>query len=302
MSDNNKSDLLPEEEKKPEEDGFELDKNTSAMAQENDDDILELSEDITLSDDDDDIIELTEEALPIDQADEVLELSEEAGDQDATEALTLEVDDDSSGTEDILELEEAASGLEEEDTLELVDEAPLSKNEAPLTLELTEEEDLDTSEMSLSEPSEDEQPAEDEWGLSLDIDEPIDEKEAGSHTPDDIDLPKGLELGEALDEAIENEPAIQDDLADAEGISLDAAENLSEEPEKIEQPLQDITRAQAAASVDISTDQIEAALERIIERKLSEKIDDLLIQAIENAVTKEIDRIKRLLMDEISED
>ena len=302
MSDNNKSDLLPEEEKKPEENSFELNKDTSAMAQENDDDILELSEDITPSDDDDDIIELTEEALPIDQEDEVLELSEEAGDQDAMEALTLEVDDDSSETEDILELEEAASGLEDEGTLEVVDEAPLSENEAPLTLELTEEEDLDTSEMSLPEPSEDEGPAEDEWGLSLDIDEPEDEKEEVSDTPDDIDLPKGLELGEALDEAIENEPVIQDDLADVEGVSLDAAEDLSEEPKKIEQPLQDITSAPAAAPVDISPDQIEAALERIIEKKLSEKIDDLLIQAIEDAVTKEIDRIKRLLMDEISED
>ena len=51
----------------------------------------------------------------------------------------------------------------------------------------------------------------------------------------------------------------------------------------------------------ISQKDLEAAIERVVETKLAAKIDALLTQAIEKAVTTEIDRLKRLLTDTLSD-
>jgi len=52
---------------------------------------------------------------------------------------------------------------------------------------------------------------------------------------------------------------------------------------------------------DIPQKDLEAAIERVIETKLAAKIDTMLTQGIEKAVTTEINRLKRLLTDTLSE-
>lgn len=53
-----------------------------------------------------------------------------------------------------------------------------------------------------------------------------------------------------------------------------------------------------AAAPGLSPDEIEAAVERVIERKLGATIESIIQQAIENAVFKEIERLKRLLLED----
>ena len=48
----------------------------------------------------------------------------------------------------------------------------------------------------------------------------------------------------------------------------------------------------------ISSEDVEAAIERVVKEMLSEKIDILLRKVIETEVSKEVERIKNLLLDE----
>jgi len=48
----------------------------------------------------------------------------------------------------------------------------------------------------------------------------------------------------------------------------------------------------------ISSEDVEAAIERVVKEMLSEKIDVLLRRVIEREVSKEVERIKNLLLDE----
>lgn len=99
-----------------------------------------------------------------------------------------------------------------------------------------------------------------------------------------------LELTDILQEGGDESPAQMivdvieppdDDIADTLGVDLESG---LEPPEP---PL-------------LASEQIEAVLERIVREKLSEKIDALLVKVIEKEVSKEVERIRKLLMDEMT--
>lgn len=50
--------------------------------------------------------------------------------------------------------------------------------------------------------------------------------------------------------------------------------------------------------VSLSAEQIDAALERVIERRLGSTLESIVLRAVETAVTNEIQRLKALLLDE----
>ena len=52
------------------------------------------------------------------------------------------------------------------------------------------------------------------------------------------------------------------------------------------------------AAQDASYDQIEESIERIIEQKFSGKIESMITQIIEKAVSAEIKRLKRILLED----
>jgi hypothetical protein len=52
----------------------------------------------------------------------------------------------------------------------------------------------------------------------------------------------------------------------------------------------------------ISSEQLDQAVERVVKRMFAEKIESVLVQVIEKSVTKEINRIKNILLDESSTD
>jgi len=91
------------------------------------------------------------------------------------------------------------------------------------------------------------------------------------------DFADQLDTGAQLDEALD------DDFADSLGIELDSKEDISKDP---------------FAAETITDEKIEAALERVIKKVFYEKIDGLLAEAIEKTVTKEIERLKKVLLED----
>ena len=86
-------------------------------------------------------------------------------------------------------------------------------------------------------------------------------------------------LDAAFSEEADHEPPSDDDFVDTLGMDLEAG---------IEPP----------APPAISSEDVEAAIERVVKEMLSEKIDILLRKVIETEVSKEVERIKNLLLDE----
>ena len=77
--------------------------------------------------------------------------------------------------------------------------------------------------------------------------------------------------------------ALADDFVDSLGMELDSDEDDSK----------DLSEA-----VDVSDEQVETALERVIKKMFYEKIDGILVEVIEKTVTSEIERLKNILLED----
>ncbi|MDH3357404.1 MAG: hypothetical protein OEM06_08080, partial [Desulfobacteraceae bacterium] len=170
------------------------------------------------------------------------------------------------GDEEIIDLLEAA----EEDPVESIDTEEQKPTEDDTYIDLT---------VKISES-----PQEIE-----DIGEPISEAADASNEFDDIDdLDNDLikETDDFTDEfdtdSIVDE-ASDYDFADSIGIELDSKEDISGD------------RFEADTITD---EKIEAALERVIKKMFYEKIDRLLVEAIEKTVTRETEKLKKALLED----
>ena len=104
----------------------------------------------------------------------------------------------------------------------------------------------------------------------------------GESTEDEI----AIVLEDEISDELDLDPAPQDDIADALGIELDSEEEISDDLPKAE---------------DVTDEQVEAALERVIKSMFYEKIDRILVEVIEKTVTKEIERLKGILLEDKSD-
>jgi len=93
----------------------------------------------------------------------------------------------------------------------------------------------------------------------------------------------------ALDDEISKELALDKDLkgdfADSLGMELSSSEDVSKDLSGVE---------------GVSEEAVEAALERVIKKMFYEKIDRVLVEVIEKTVTKEIERLKGILLEDAS--
>jgi hypothetical protein len=110
-----------------------------------------------------------------------------------------------------------------------------------------------------------------------------------SGAPADVAPPASEEVDAfALDEVLESE-AIEEpeqDFADDIGLALEEEDD-------------GVPAVQAPSGpVDVTADQVEAAVERVLERLFSEKIEAMIGDAIEKAVSKEIEALKAALMED----
>ena len=88
-------------------------------------------------------------------------------------------------------------------------------------------------------------------------------------------------LDDELGEEASIDQALSDDFVDSLGMELDSKEDVSEDLLKSEK---------------VSDAQMEAALERVIKKMFYEKIDGILVEVIEKTVTREIERLKSILL------
>ncbi len=113
-----------------------------------------------------------------------------------------------------------------------------------------------------------------------------------------------VELTDVIEDSAESGDEIVEltDIAEAPGPeSVEPMERIDVEDAAEAIDLKDVVAENddmIEASPTVSSEQVDAAIERVVRDMLSEKIDSILVQVIEKEVSKEIGRLKGLLMDE----
>lgn len=183
---------------------------------------------------------------------------------------------------------------EDEDIFELTDEISSSSEDDEEIIELTDIvetpaeglERLAGSADRTAGPMVEEEPDE---TVELETDASV-ESEGGA------DVDEAFSIDYAIDEDIVMDPE-HDDFVDSLGMRL---EEESDTPKEYEAPLNELGGAPVSETMAVSAEQLEKALERVIERMLSEKIERILEAVIERSVTKELERLKGILMEDSS--
>ena len=206
---------------------------------------------------------------------DLLQAVEEPAPIDADETVSAEVSE-SSGDQALQELE-----LEEAEAKEP------AEDEAPITLEkeVADETTDDDEIIDLADAAEE---------ISLkteDIGEPISEDFDTATEFDDLsefdsDLIQEATAADKPDSETLVEDALKDDFVDSLGIELDTEKDAQEN-------LFDADK--------VTGEQVEAALERVIKKMFHEKIDRLLVDTIEKTVTREIEKLKKALLDDATD-
>ena len=176
---------------------------------------------------------------------------------------------ESTEDEEIIELKEETSDMsqDDEEIIDLLDDVDEPDVEEIITL---------TEAMS-DTPQEIEE-----------IGEPIPVTVDTSQEAEDITNLEGDPLEETSDfddelgEEVAFDQALSDDFVDSLGMELDSKEDVSED-------LLDVKK--------VSDAQMEAALERVIKKMFYEKIDGILVEVIEKTVTRELERLKSILLE-----
>ena len=107
------------------------------------------------------------------------------------------------------------------------------------------------------------------------------------------------EAEDELDEDAESEiEAIKTAVSD----TADETDERDIETADVESSQEPLADGALAALAGASQEQIEQSIERIIQQNFSDKIESLVTETIEKAVSKEIDRLKSVLLDDGSDD
>ena len=127
------------------------------------------------------------------------------------------------------------------------------------------------------------------------------------------DLNKDIEIDNYLDDEFVDSADLTLELDVSKDLSEDNAHGISLEPEEesdeLGQLIADVvedtqqkdvyeneTVSDTPEPVPLSPEQVDEALERVIKKMYADKIDTILTEAIEKTVTKEIEKLKALLL------
>lgn len=155
-------------------------------------------------------------------------------------------------------------------------------------------------------------PEDDEPILDL-TDEVVETPEASEELIDFIEEVDEPSTDDETDPGMEADPLaatveLEDDFGDDLGIDHEEDDfvdslGMEIEEEQADEVVSEADKAMDAAlpeGVAISGEQLDAALERVIRKMFYDKIDRVLVEVIEKTVTKEIDRLKSILLEEAS--
>jgi hypothetical protein len=235
---------------------------------------------------DEEIIELKEEAIDMSQDDEeIIDLLEAADEPDVQVIKEDMVAQDPELTQDpeIIEFEEETFDVSQDDEgiidlLEAADEFDLEdETQDVMAKEVESSEEI----ITLTEVMNDIPQEIEKIGESLHISMNT-SQESDDLTDLDADLlEKPGVLDDESSEDVAVDQALSDDFVDSLGMELDPKEDVSEDLSGFEK---------------VSDAQMEAALERVIKKMFYEKIDGVLVEVIEKTVTREIERLKSILL------
>jgi hypothetical protein len=281
--------------KKTDDDGFLSLTDEKAIEPENNEHLLKPIDESDLDlEDDESSFMLTDESDFRSNDDEVLDITEFDEQLPSEDQATMDLAD-----------KEEQTAEDDEEFLELIDideESP-AEDERVINFNTTEDEMEDAEidnlfRKSLNEDIEFDQNVEDEVAESL-----------------------GMELGPEIDMSAD---LAEDDNRDLK-IDIEAVTTPKEEPETIlfensatdtadvsdheeilesdENPPEDTQTHDGAIELGaLSSQQIEQAVERLIQQNYSEKIESLITQVVEEAVSKEIEKLKNILLNDLSND
>jgi hypothetical protein len=258
----------------------EPDKKNEAAETAEDEPIIELKDETAVAPTDDEELKGDEEIIDLLQAvDEPLSLDQD----EPVSAEAKEPTEDQTPIE--LKEEVADETKDDEETIDLVD----AVEEIPL------KNDTENSVDEVSEPAEDEtiiDLTETVGDIPLNIEaigKPIPDAADAAQEFDDISeldgdlIEETMDYTDELDSGTIADDVLRDNFADSLGIEFDSEEDAKEN-------LFDPGR--------VSSEQVEAALERVVKKMFYEKIDRLLVDAIEKTVKREIERLKKALLDD----
>ncbi len=227
------------------------------------------------------------------------ELSLEFDDQPHTDQARFEDDSgiqeqelslglDSETEEEDIDIRGSDSGITDEGLTELHFEEPSAADAA------IGEKQSGADEQELGVEFKKEETLSDSVGMTFDSDMEASENLAQMEESDDI-----YKTQEILDEIS------QFDSVEASGLhkQMDPISIRVQDPATENRLEIDALDQEAAPNLgSISSDQIEIAVERVVKKMFAEKIENILVEAIERTVKKEINRIKNILLDESSGD
>ncbi len=263
------------------------------------DDVIEITEfDDILSDDVNEMVTLADESEAIDSEEEFLELIEVEEDSIPEKAneIHAEIEDE------IIQFDGIRAEVEDVELEDFINESINEEIQIDDELEdeLANSLGVDAgSEMSLT----------DEAPRDEDLDFNIDSKEISERIDqvDTIFFDESTSQADLTDEPPSDAGLFEDivsDSVDAEPVEDIVSDSVDAQPEieDVDQPMPDTEIPEelpsAAGLANLAPEQIEESIARVIQQNFSGKIESMVAEAIEKAVSKEIDRLKNILMDD----
>jgi hypothetical protein len=261
-------------------------------------------------DDDEAVIDLLDVAALDTSGDD--DMAAAAGEEEVTADMDEELDDD------IIDLEDVATTLEpdmadpepETDTLTADEVQPETEpDEDEPVIDLLDVADIDTPGEDAVEPPEDD----DEAGI-IDLTD-IEEPESDNEEFAELQSRAEAMLTDTSESTVESDQDLLDEetpeeAAETAGPDADFRvmdeEDALFEPEPVPQPDAAVPtfspvampESPAADPIQPTDQQVEAALERVIEKIYGQKIEQMMVQAIEKTVKREIEKIKTALLED----
>ena len=185
--------------------------------------------------------------------------------------------------EDIIELTDIVSDTENIELPDYTDEAgSISEEEEKKAIEI--DDDILDNIVKL----------EDDLNNDIEIDHYLDNEFVDSADLDsELDVSKDLSLEreEEADEDLSLEP--QEEADELGQLIADVVEDSQQEA-----ACEKETASDTHEPIPLSSEQVDAALERVIKKMYADKIDSILTEVIEKTVTKEIEQLKALLLED----
>ena len=243
------------------------------------------------STEDEEIIELKEESIDVTQDDEeIIDLLEAVDESDVeiiTEGIVPQAPESEQDPE-LIELEEETFDVSQndEEVIDLMDAADEpdvdDEKEAVVSQELESSEEIINLTETMSESPRDIEEIGEPLHITANTSEEV--EDLTDLNADLLEEP-GV-LNDEFGQEVAADQALSDDFVDSLGMELDSKEDISE----------DVLGAEK-----VSDARVEAALERVIRNMFYEKIDGILVEVIEKTVTREIERLKNILLQDSAE-